>query len=334
MRKVLRSLKGRNLREYDEANTKQAVVLPVLDALGWDIFDVDEVEPEYRIEGKSAVDYALKGEDGRAKVFIEVKAPGERLEGHQEQLLKYAFKEGVELAVLTNGLEWWMYLPIRKVRWRERRFLALDLGGGDAEAVAEGLTRFLLKERVLSGEALKDAEKLHSERAVEEAILRTWEAILSEPDGELVRLLGERVRERYGYRPSLERLRAFLKGRGATSPTPLPLAEAEETDFTGKKPRAVILNNVRIEVRSWREAVREVVRFLYARHRRGFWKRVKDLKGKKRRYVSRSPEGMVAPARISPELYVETNLNANFAHRLLRLLASRFGYTLRIEAYG
>jgi hypothetical protein len=61
----------RKIDTYDEAATKQAVVLKLLSLLGWDTFNIDEVTPEYSVAGKR-VDYALKI-NNLDKVFIEVK---------------------------------------------------------------------------------------------------------------------------------------------------------------------------------------------------------------------------------------------------------------------
>jgi hypothetical protein len=37
----------------DEAATKQAILLPVLQFLGWQVFDIAEVYPEYPVKGTS-----------------------------------------------------------------------------------------------------------------------------------------------------------------------------------------------------------------------------------------------------------------------------------------
>ncbi len=44
----------------NEANTKALLIEPMLSALGWDTIDVDQVEREYRVYDKTALDYALK----------------------------------------------------------------------------------------------------------------------------------------------------------------------------------------------------------------------------------------------------------------------------------
>ena len=38
---------NKKLATFDEASTKQAVVLRLLSFLGWDIFNVDEVFPDF-----------------------------------------------------------------------------------------------------------------------------------------------------------------------------------------------------------------------------------------------------------------------------------------------
>ena len=111
--------KDRRLLSFDEAATKQAVILRILKALGWDPFNIDEIYPEYSVGGKR-VDYALR-HNGRNKAFIEVKKVNEDLEKHQGQLLNYSFQGGVKLAVLTNGISWWFYLPLHEGSWEQRK---------------------------------------------------------------------------------------------------------------------------------------------------------------------------------------------------------------------
>ena len=99
-----------NLFQLDEASTKQCVILRILRTLGWDFDNPDEVTPEYTVENRR-VDYSLRLRNEN-KIFLEVKRAGEDLnnEKHEDQLLEYSFRQGVELAVLTNGMTWWLYL--------------------------------------------------------------------------------------------------------------------------------------------------------------------------------------------------------------------------------
>jgi predicted type IV restriction endonuclease len=50
---------NQNISSYNEAETKQAIILPLLGFLGWDRDNTDEVKPEYSVEG-GRVDFSLR----------------------------------------------------------------------------------------------------------------------------------------------------------------------------------------------------------------------------------------------------------------------------------
>lgn len=197
----------------NETSTKQAIVLKLLNALGWNVFDIDEVRPEYGVESKR-VDYALLINHS-PKVFIEVKKVGESLENHQEQLLSYSFEEGVGLAVLTNGISWWFYLPLKEGTWKQRRFYTINLLEQDKEKVAQKFFDLLSKENIKTGKALKVAEQIYKEKIqkfeIRKAIPRAWNKLLIEPDELFVELLAEITEKLCGYKPEESDIREFLR---------------------------------------------------------------------------------------------------------------------------
>ena len=90
-----------------ESAVSQGVLMPVLQELGWAVFNSAEVViPEYQhqLEGRR-VDFALCHPAKRPMVFVEVKNVG-LLGGAARQLFEYAFHSGVPMAVLTDGREW------------------------------------------------------------------------------------------------------------------------------------------------------------------------------------------------------------------------------------
>ncbi len=102
------SLKGRG-----EEATKQALILPMLDALGYDIWNPTEVCPEYEADfaikkagQKEKVDLAITL-NGIPKIYFEVKSVETNLDGHEGQLARYFNStKTVTLGILTNGVEW------------------------------------------------------------------------------------------------------------------------------------------------------------------------------------------------------------------------------------
>jgi hypothetical protein len=88
--------------------TKQALIIPFLQVIGYDVFNPLEVKPEFISDfGKKKgekVDYAIF-KDGKPIIFIEAKAVTENMNNHDSQLARYfnATTE-VKLAIITNGV--------------------------------------------------------------------------------------------------------------------------------------------------------------------------------------------------------------------------------------
>ena len=209
---VERIVSSVTLRGLDESATKQGVVLRLLSLAGWDVFDVSEVVPEYTV-GNRRVDYALRPGSPNL-VFIEVKRPGENLDGHQQQLLEYCFQEGVKLAALTNGRTWWLYLPLQAGGWEQRRFLTIDLEAQEPAVVEQSFMDYLSPERVVSGQAVRDAEDMVKSQAraeiIGEAIVKAWNCIVETPDELLVDLIAETTENICGCKPKPELVKQFL----------------------------------------------------------------------------------------------------------------------------
>ena len=110
----------------NEAQVKQAVIIPILRGLDWDDTNPAEFVPEYSVDN-GLVDYALCGTTDNPLVFIEAK----RLDGadHKgvEQLFRYANNRGVPLLILTDGKTWDFYLSMAEGLPADRRFNRMEL---------------------------------------------------------------------------------------------------------------------------------------------------------------------------------------------------------------
>ncbi|GHV51251.1 hypothetical protein FACS1894216_04920 [Synergistales bacterium] len=100
-----------------EEASKMALVLPLIQALGYNVFDTSEVFPEYvaDIAGRKGekIDYAIMGE-GEPIIIIECKWSGAELtDDNKSQLIRYFVTlPAVKIAVLTNGLVYQFYTDI------------------------------------------------------------------------------------------------------------------------------------------------------------------------------------------------------------------------------
>jgi hypothetical protein len=100
-----------------EEATKTSFILPMLGALGYDIFDPTVVVPEFTADiGKKKgekVDYAIMREN-KPLVLIEAKPHTEALDRHKTQLERYFTVTDSKFAILTNGIEYRFYSDLEK----------------------------------------------------------------------------------------------------------------------------------------------------------------------------------------------------------------------------
>ena len=290
------------------------------------------------------VDYCLKVGEKKG-VFIEVKRPSENLEDHQEQLLEYAFRDGVEIAILTSGRVWWFYLPLAKGSWEQRKFFTIDILQQQAETATSHFRKFLAKESVASGSALREAQSIHEgrerERAVRQTIPKAWADLCTEPDEMLLELLADKVERLCGHKPDPQVLAEFLLQRQAPEQPTVSLPHQSkhltpqvapsqikrpDGSYINTKPVAFSFSGKRFLVETWKDLLAKLATALYDSHRSDF-KRVLSLHGTKRAYFAEDERGMTQPVEISGSgTYVETHLNANAVVRLCRNAIELFGY--------
>lgn len=200
--------------QASEQATREMAVNPIIAALGWDTFNPGEVAREYPVLG-GKVDYCLRESD-QDLVLIEAKRVDTDLGEHQEQLLRYAFNAGVPLAALTDGLLWWLYLPMAAdTNWEQRRFFRIDFREQGAANAAADIHRFLNRQGVTGGTSQEEAqlefESQKRDRRVSAALQEAWWRILGDPQGLLRDLLAETVHEISGDVPDPGVIAEFLE---------------------------------------------------------------------------------------------------------------------------
>lgn len=209
----------------NENAVTNGVILPILQVLGWDVFDTQVVAPQYPAEGGRA-DLALCCWPNKPAVLIEVKQAG-REKGAERQLFRYAFERGIPMVVLSNGQEWSIYLPGEPGHYEERRVCKLDFLEREAEDLATSLMRYLSYDGTKSGDALKNARTDYAgvsrTREIARQLPAAWRQLLERPDDLLVDLLTEKVEDICGYRPDPDAVAHFLATQLSTEPPPPPL---------------------------------------------------------------------------------------------------------------
>ncbi|MEU4779376.1 hypothetical protein [Micromonospora sp. NPDC023633] len=217
----------RQHQRIGEQNTKAGLIEPVIGALGWDLFDPDEVHREYRRRGTdNPVDYALLLLR-TPRLFVEAKGLGENLDDPRwaNQTISYAAVAGVEWVALTDGAEWRIYNAHAPVPIEHKLFRAVRLEESLDETVE--LLSLLSKDNMRDNRIEELWKGYFVDRQVHGELLEMFGD--GEPAAELVAMLDRRLSRltRDEVRASLIRVRATFDfpssaaSTGVTSVSPL-----------------------------------------------------------------------------------------------------------------
>lgn len=217
----------------NEASVSQGIIQPILQRLGWNVFNPSIVSPEFSIGG-GRVDFALCHPPNKPMVFIEVKQIG-KINGAEKQLFEYAFHQGVPMAILTDGSEWQFFLPAEQGNYDDRRVYKLDLLERETEEIAIRFNRYLNYKDICNGTAVENARKDYKNVAKRREIKRTlpeaMQKLIDEGDELLVDLLSEKVETLCGYSPEQDEVIKYLKQNVSIK------TKSEPTSLKGKTPR-------------------------------------------------------------------------------------------------
>ncbi|WP_434288464.1 type I restriction endonuclease [Celeribacter sp. SCSIO 80788] len=193
-----------------EEATKTSVILPFIQSLGFDPFNLDEVIPEYvsdvGTKKGEKVDFALKI-NGETKILIEVKPITSSLGNTQyNQLYRYFGVTEANLAILTNGREAWFFSDIDAPNKMDKKpFFKFDLQKHDEDEIEE-LSRF--QKDVFSIESILEAASALKYSHAAAQYLKTQ---LDEPDDEFVKLIGRKIHDGMLTRNVVEQIRPAIQ---------------------------------------------------------------------------------------------------------------------------
>lgn len=153
-----------------ESNTKATVIEPVLQALGWDVFDHRVVDREHRRRSfDNPVDYALLV-DGRARLLVEAKGYGQNLDDPKwaTQVISYAAAAGVRWVVLTDGAQWRLFNSHATVPVEDKEYRRASLLDDVEEAAA--LLELLAPARIVTDELTRLWREQEASRVAQAAL--------------------------------------------------------------------------------------------------------------------------------------------------------------------
>ncbi len=175
-----------------EEATKNALVMPLINALGYNVFDPLEVVPEFTadvgIKKGEKVDYAIMI-DGKPMILIECKTAGTSLDlKHASQLYRYFSVTEARFAVLTDGIDYRFYTDLSSPNRMDETpffdFSMQEVDGGVANELRKYVKGAFDLDNILSGASDLKYRK-HLQRLISDEYER--------PSDELVRLFASKV---------------------------------------------------------------------------------------------------------------------------------------------
>lgn len=175
-----------------EEAAKNALVMPFIRALGYNVFDPAEVVPEFTADVGTKkgekVDYALMKE-GVPIILFECKSPDTDLDVcHASQLYRYFSVTPARIAVLTNGVVYRFYSDLEEANKMDSRpFLEFNLFQVNESLLAE--LKKLSKPSFDLDRIITTAGELKYTRGIKKLLQQE----LAEPSEGFVRLLASEV---------------------------------------------------------------------------------------------------------------------------------------------
>lgn len=265
-------LEGYRALSLKETPTRTIVIDPLLEALGWDVRDPDEVQLEYPTVGGGAVDYALKI-NGRPVLLVEAKPLEDTLNVKDvAQLVAYAANAGIQWCILTNGLTWKVYKSMEECEAPDKLMFEVSLDPCDSkdlpvQDLAEHMWRFS-REEMAKGTLDALGEQTFTDGKVRKAL----DSILRDPPPRFISLLkaktGDGNLSSQRIRDSLARIWGHIGTGVVSAALPAPPATAGQA-----APRTSRSDGAR---RAW-ETRRAAITYDEARHTEGKPQEVVEL---------------------------------------------------------
>jgi len=175
------------LKEYP---TRTIFVDHLLQALGWDVRDPDEVHLEYPTVDGKYVDYAPKI-NRKPVLFIEAKPLNDPLTDVKSitQVVGYAANAGVEWCILTNGVTYKVYRSTEKAEAPDKLLFEVSIDpreseGRSVQQIAEQLNRFS-REATAQGVLDEIGEQIFTTGKVRKALDR----LFLDPTDNLIKII-------------------------------------------------------------------------------------------------------------------------------------------------
>ena len=192
-----------------EEATKNALIMPFIQAIGYDVFNPMEVMPEFTCDigtkKGEKIDYAVI-KDGEPIMLIECKHWAQDLNLHDNQLLRYFHVSNAKFGILTNGIIYKFYTDLETPnKMDEKPFLEVDLlnvSSSDVEELKKFHKTYFDLESILSS-----ASELKYTRELKQLLRGEF----NNPSPDFVRLFAKQVYDRLLNQKAIDQFTILVK---------------------------------------------------------------------------------------------------------------------------
>ena len=193
LEKIITSIKKLKSRNINEAQTKDWLIRPFFELLGWDFSNPEEVVPEDDDSAGKRTDYCFYI-NKTPKLLIEAKALSNSLSDNKMiiEKLNYCANRGISLLILTNGDIYKVYYSELKGIGKEKLLQEFTLSDKYDEEVIEKLSKKSFEKDLL----LNYSRNISLFTTIKTAI----ENLFQSADKKFIRIINESVKEILGHK--------------------------------------------------------------------------------------------------------------------------------------
>jgi len=192
-----------------EEATKTSLIMPFIQALGYDIFNPEEFVPEFiadvGIKKGEKIDYAIM-ENGNPIILIEAKSIHEKLHKYDSQLFRYFGTTKAKFAILTNGIEYKFFTDLDEPNKMDVKpffnFNLLELRDNQIQEIAKFRKNVFNIENILT-----TASELKYTNEIKTFLNQQWE----EPNDEFIKFLINDVYQGLKTKKVIDNFREIVK---------------------------------------------------------------------------------------------------------------------------
>jgi hypothetical protein len=192
LERIIKNINRLKNKDINEAQTKDYLIRPFFELLGWDFSNPDEVVPEESDSSGRRPDYSFYV-GGLPKILIEAKALSNQLNDIKmiNEKMSYCLSTQVPFLIITNGMLYKIYYSKLDGANKDKLLFDFQLD----ENVDEESINKLKKDTVAKDDLLNFAQNTF----ILTNVKKTLEALFQDPPKKYLNIITEKMKEIIGY---------------------------------------------------------------------------------------------------------------------------------------